>query len=198
MLPLTRDLPQIYRAVDTSHRLEKIAEYYADDPEVAASAQLAKVAVDAEVFHLIKNAAAPAAASPLLKKLMTGAAYGAGAAVPITAGGAYLLGKARDDAQSTAADIRNKVLQTGLGLAGIGGAMYGLHRLAEGSPKQASDDEGAVEELIEKLATVEVIEEMFSRLDPSKLSPEAQKLAFDMAALNRGYGVQLLYEAANA
>jgi hypothetical protein len=190
---------KIFRSVDTSHRLEKIAAYYADDPEVVKQATAAKAAIDNEVFDLVKQASKSDILRSLAHKAGVGAAVGAGATVPIAIVWSYLLGKARDDAALTAADIRNKVLQSGLGLAVIGAGMYGLQKMtSESAPKQASDYGEAREELIRKLATIEVIEDQFAAADQSKLSPEAVKLANDVRALNRSYGVRLLYEAATA
>jgi hypothetical protein len=195
---------KIFRAVDTSHRLEKIAVYYATDAEVVKQAATAKAAVDVEVFDLVKQAQSAgllrrALSSDAARKAGTGALVGAGATLPAVAGGSYLLGKARDDASLTASDVRNKVLQSALGLAGIGAGMYGLQQLTGANiPKQASDNDEAREELVQKLATVEVIETRFAAIDQSTLSPEAVKLSEEVRALNRSYGVRLLYEAANA
>ncbi len=209
MLPkYSTALLKILRSVDTSKHLEKIAQDFKDDPEVFEKASQAKILIDAEVFEMVKSAGL---ASTLGRKALTGAAYGAGAGVPLALGGSYLLGRAGDEAEETTADIRNKVLQTALGLGGIGAGLYGLHRLTGGEPvdinqmagiqrggeKQAAHDENHVEELVEKLATVGMLDDMLNQVDNTSLSEEAQKLATEIRVLNRGYGVQLLYEASH-
>lgn len=191
------------KSVDTSNNLEKIACAFKDDKEVFEKASAAKILVDAEVFALVKKAGL---ASELGRKALTGAAYGAGAAVPAALGGAYLLDRAGDETKETTEDIRNKVLQTALGLSGIGAGMYGLHRLTGGGPllqagmrgeKQASSDTGRVEELVEKLATVGMVDDMLNQINTSSISEDAKKLAAELKIINRGYGVQLLYEASH-
>lgn len=198
MAKLHAYLMDIYKGVDTSKRLEKVAQYYADDEETKNAALTAKIVVDAEVFDLVKRASLK---SELAEKALKGLAYSAAPLAGVGLVGHSLLSKARDDAKETAADIRNKVLQTGLGLAGIGAGMYGLHRLAEGPrsghKKESADHEETVRELVEKLATVGEIEDRLGSLDIDKLSPEAQKLAYELRILNRGYGVQLLHEASH-
>ena len=207
MLPkYSVDLIKIARSVDTSKRMEKLAEDFKDYPEIFEKASALKIAVDAEVFELIKESGM---ASELGRKALTGAAYGAGAAVPAALGGSYLLGRASDETKETTEDIRNKILQTALGVGGIGAGMYGLHRLTGGGPlnlggnapqvgeKRASYEEDHAKELVEKLATVGIVDEMLGNVDTTTLSEDAQKLAAEIRIMNRGYGVQLLYEASH-
>jgi len=185
----------IYRSVDTSNRLEKIAQYYADDETVKTAALRAKVAVDAEVFALVKRAALK---SEMAQNALKGLAYSAAPLAGAGLVGHSLLSKAKHDAEEATSDVRNKVLQTALGLGGIGAGLYGLNRLAEGTDgqeKESADHEATIGELVEKLATVGKIEDNFSSLDIEKLTPDAQKLAYELRVLNQGYGVQLLYEA---
>jgi hypothetical protein len=196
-------MAQIIRCVDTSKRLEKIAADFRDDQEVFEKASAAKILVDAEVFDIIKQADVKSElAARLGRRALKGLGYGAGLALPMTAGGTYLLHRAGEESQETAADIRNKVLQTALGLGGIGAGLYGLHRLTGGGPLLANEkrasapQEEVVTELVEKLATVGVIDDMLDNIG-NDVSEETQKLAAEIRILNRGYGVQLLYEAAH-
>jgi len=191
-------LLDVFRSVNTSKTLEKLAENFENDNEVLEKVSQAKVMVNAEIFSMSKKAAL----NPLLRKLLTGAAYGTGAAVPAVLGGSYLLGRATDEAKETTADIRNKVLQSALGLAGMGAGLYGLHRLSGGGPlvnieKKSEDENVVVEELIEKLGAVGLIEGALDSLEIEKLSEEAQKLAIELRIINQAYGVQLLHEASN-
>ena len=208
-------LVEVYRSVSTSTQLEKIAE--SNDPAVREKAIQVKIAVDAEIFDFIKTAL-----NPWAKKVLTGMAVGGGASVPAGLTGAALLHGAEEKAKRTATDIRNKVLQTALGLAGIGGGLYGLHRLSGGAPlgelidkvkgqgavpeqpsmqeqsmvpdqKQASDDSALLNDVIEKLATVGIIDALLDEV-PDSVSDETKKLAAEIKILNRGYGVNLLYE----
>lgn len=89
-----------------------------------------KIAVDKETFELLKTAAV--SASSLLQSAKDiggraaghagkGLAFGAGAAVPAAIAGKYLIDEGTTEA-------RDKALQAGLGMAAIGGGLYGLHR----------------------------------------------------------------------
>lgn len=196
MASLQAYLMDIYKSVDTSKRLEKIAAYFSDDEEVKLAALRAKIAVDDEIFDLVKHATLK---SELGRKLLAGLAYSAAPLAGTAIVGHSLLSKAKRDAAETAADVRNKVLQTGLGLAVIGGGLYGLHRLADrGQQTKTSEDTNtALQDLVAKLATVGKIEEDFDNLDFDSLSPEAKKLACELRMTNRKYGIQLLYEASH-
>lgn len=212
MLPkYSAALIRIMRSVDTSKRLEKIAQDFKDDAEVFEKACAVKVAIDAEVFNMVKEAGI---FSELGKRSLIGAAYGTGAALPVALGGSYLLDRAGEETKETTEDIRNKVLHTALGLGGIGAGLYGLHRLVGGEPldinrlseekapglpaeKRAAYAGNHAEELVEKLATVGMVDDMLDRVDSVSLSEDAQKLAAELRVLNRGYGVQLLYEASH-
>jgi len=192
MPSLNAHIMDAYRSVDTSHRLAKIAEYYSDDLEVKEAALRAKFLVDAEVFQIAKVASAK---SELGRAALKGLAYGAAPVAGAGVLGYSLLNKAKADAAETTEDIRNKVLQTGLGLAAIGGGLYGLKHMVDGGNKEAADHAATLDELTEKLAAVGRIEDKLSAVDFDKLSPEAKKLAFEVRAMNMGYGVQLLHEA---
>ena len=197
MAKLHAYLMDIYRNVDTSRRLEKVAEYYADDEEVKTAALRAKVAIDAEVFSMAKYAALK---SELAEKALKGLAYSAAPLAGAGLIGHSLLSKAKHDAEEATSDVRNKVLQTALGLGGIGAGLYGLNQLAGGAgahKKEGADHEAVIGELVEKLATVGKIEDNFDHLNFESLSPDAQKLAYELRAVNQGYGVRLLYEASH-
>ena len=245
MAKLHAYLMDIYRSVDTSMRLEKVAEYYANDETVKAAALKAKVAIDAEVFALAKRASLK---SELAQKALGGLAYSAAPVAGAGLVGYSLLNKAKHDAEDATSDVRNKVLQTALGLGGIGAGLYGLNQLTDGHKKesaekkkvnylsvaerkrsgvsldqlkalsrkfpgqvtfahepssgnalqkQSADHEAIISELVEKLAAVGKIEDNFEFLDIEALSPEAQKLAYELRAINQRYGVQLLHEASH-
>jgi len=195
MSTFQQTLLDVQRGVDLSQRLSKIAEYFADDEQVKTAALEAKIAVNAEVFDLVKCANYGQMASK-------GLAY---AGLPILGAGAVgygLLEKAKGDAAEATADIRNKVLQTGLGLGAIGAGLYGLHRAVGSGPilgqqKTSEDAESIVAELVTKLAAVAKIEEDLARVDLEKLSEAARAEALEVRLLNQDYGVRLLYEASH-
>jgi hypothetical protein len=196
MQPLYAGLPEIARAVYLSKNLEKIASTFKDDPNMCRRASEARMLVNAEIFGMVKKAAVEDAASKVLpalgQGLGRGLAYGAGIAAPVVLGGAYLMHRAKNNAAETARDVRNQILLTALGLGGVGAGLYGLKRLGE---KQASLRDEAKLELLEKLATVGILEDLFSGLDREKLSSESRRMANEMQLMNRDYGVQLLFEA---
>lgn len=178
------NLVDIYRAVQTSRTLEKMA---ADDSGAVRDAALtAKVAIDDEIFDHIKTAM-----SPLSRKILKGALVAGAASAPIGAAGYALM----DKADETSSLLQNRVLQTALALAGVGAGLYGLHKMTENSPKTAADENALLQEATDKFATISMIDETLERL-PADLSEEATKLAAEIRALNRGYGVQLLSELA--
>ncbi len=204
-MSLNPRLITVFESVSTAKRLEKIAEYYHDDAEIVEKVAQARCALDAEIFELAKQAAAPSLLADAARWAALGGAGALGLGIPGYAVGHALLGKAGREARETADQVRNDVLLAGLGLAGTGAGLYGLHRLTGGAPiggreapienKQASDNTSELEELTEKLATVGVIDAWLDQLPVEKLSAETQKLAAEIRLLNRGYGVQLLHEA---
>ena len=203
MQPLNPRLPIIFESVSTSKRLEKMAQYFQDDPAVVAKVAEAKIIVDSEIFEMAKEAAT--INSELLRSALKAGAIGAGAALPVGGAAALLLSHAGSEARETSDNVRNNILLTGLGLAGTGAGMYGLHRLTGGGPiggsnpgiKQAADQEAELQELTEKLAAVGALDAMLDAVPMQKLSAVAQKMAAGIRALNRGYGVQLLWEASH-
>lgn len=78
-------------------------------------------------------------------------------------------------------EMANKMVELGVGV-------FGLHKLASQQPATPNP---ILSDAVTKLATVGAIEGMLNLL-PNTLSPETQKLAMEIRALNRGYGVQIL------
>jgi len=187
-------LAEVFKSISTSTQLEKIAETQSE--ALREKAIMVKIAVDAEIFDFIKIAM-----NPWVKKILTGLAVGGGAAVPTGMAGSLLLSQAEEKAKRTTADIRNKVLQSALGVAGIGAGLYGLHRLSGGEPvdvneligKKASDSKSLPDDAIEKLATIGMIDALLDEV-PENVSNDTKKLASEIKILNRGYGIRLLYE----
>ena len=201
-------LAQVYRLVELSNKLEKVAASYKDDPEVLTKTLVVKLSVDNQAFDIVKEALDLNALKTLGKPL----AWGLGVGAPAVLGGRHLINKFYDRSEEATGDVRNKILQTALGLAAIGGGLYGMHRLTGGAPlggyppekktekpaapkpkEKAASLNTLPEEAIEKLATVGVVEGMLSSL-PASTPDETLKLAAEIRVLNRGYGMHLLYE----
>jgi hypothetical protein len=173
-----------YKNLSTSTLLEKLAEN--GDSALQEKIALARAALDDELFYHVKAAGwLPAS------RLARGALLATGAAVPIGMAGYWLKNQITD----TGDELRNRIIQTALALAGVGAGLYGLHR-ATTDEKEASDEQEYMDEAITKLATVGVIEGILDAL-PDTLSEDAQKLAAEIRILNRGYGTQLLRELSN-
>lgn len=218
--PLYSRMPDVVRSVYLSTNLEKIAQENQKDPELYEAAWRAKIAVDAEIFghaqrfaKTLKKTAAPVEAAAAAAKealpsmgeaLKRGLGYGAGIAVPLTAGGAYLAHRGHVESEEAAKAIRNQVLLTALGLGGIGAGAYGLSRMmgkqssAQEMQKQAELQESETKELTEKLASVGMLEDLLDQVEFEKLSADAKNEYLHTRILNRGYGVRLLYEAMQA
>lgn len=208
MTPLHPKLGQVYRKVCLSAEIEKTASARGKNDSINAELSHAKIALDADIFDTIRKTAGwfqEAMKSPIGK----GLAIGTGIAVPTGAAGAYLLNKARDNAEDATADVRNKILQTALGLGGIGAGMYGLHRLTGGGPlfespessesgvaKTSSTSDSLPEDILAKFATIAAIECAMENVDQT--DREAVKLANEVRALNRAYCTNLLYEISHA
>ena len=181
------NLVDVYRTVSTSKTLEKLAA--SDNPELCKTAMRAKALVDAELFEYIKTASL----SPAISKLLKGALYTAGAAVPLGIAGYALMSKADD----TSSLLQSRVLQTALALAGVGAGLYGLHRLSrEEKAASAEDEQELYKEALEKFAAIAYVDDLIGKIDKQTLSSEAKKLATEIQVLNRGYGVHLLHEMA--
>jgi hypothetical protein len=115
--------------------------------------------------------------APYAKNLGLGAA----AAAPAVAGGAYLVNKAKHEAE----DLKNQAL---LGAVGVGGGLITMNHMSNrfgGQSKAASDDDDL--EIVNKLAAVVYIDSLLSRLpatfvdyDVPALRAENDKLAADI------------------
>jgi len=202
MLQIPNNIGYLQRAVDTSHILKKISEYYEDTPGIVKEAAAIKSLVDAEIFLTIKKAGVATSATNTLPKirnlLLRKGLSGAALTIPPAVAGWLLLNKAKENAKDLSADTRNKVIQSGLALALTAAGMYGLHKTmgATNDKKVASyHDAGELHELVEKLAAVQRLDDKLDQIDIRKLSKEAQDATMELGVLNRGYGVHLLYEA---
>jgi hypothetical protein len=188
----------LQRGFAHSNLFEKHA---AEGDEVLA----AKALNDLALFEAVKEAAINwGAARELAGKAMQhpvgkGLAYGTGAAIPAAAAGSYLIGRAGDEARQTTEDVRNKALQTALGVGAVGAGLYGLHRLTqpsqEAAPKQASAETDEI--LLEKLSTVGFLDTLFVEQEKHGADESVRHEALECRMLNAEHGIDLLKQLLN-
>lgn len=191
MIPMSPTLARVYEGLRHSERLDKLAA-------VAGGEELAqilteKAASDNATFELAKQASVLEAGLGAGRKFLgsgfgKGMAVAAGAAIPTVMAGNAISNHATEQA-------RNRALETGAGLAAIGGTMYGLHRMANrGGQKRASVEEAelaAVDGEIQKLAAVGYLDVQLSDAIESA-TEEGAKLASELRSLNREHGIEIL------
>lgn len=171
-----------------------------------------KTANDQAVFALLKHAAAGAITKYLGSPLVKGLMYGTGAAIPVAGAGALLINQAGRESRETTKDIRNKALQAALGIAGIGGSLYALHRATKPTTKtttaytrgpdgeltpmkqmqtkvsETHEDPGT---LVEKLATAGFLDVLFEQQRASA-NVDMRTKAAECQALNAEHAVDIL------
>ena len=148
--------------------------------KAAAAVAILEHIKTAGVIDGVRSVLSSPGAKDLGRKALTGAAVAGGAAVPAVVAGNMISDRATENA-------RNRALQAGAGLMGMGATMYGLHHLANGQ-KQAS----AVDETFLKIAAVGYVDEQLGdMLEDPAATPEEKKLAAELKCLNAEYGVEL-------
>lgn len=201
--------PQFYHAVIKGLRESAALENYLTkqaDEHVLET----KTAHDVQLFTHLKEAGiadlARSAAGSTLGKAVAIAA-------PATAGGAYLLHRAGEEARETTKDLRNKALQTGLGLAGIGAGLYGLHRLTQPNTTKSvraeidpstgqmgpmhvmmskrSSVQDPPQQLLEKLATVGFLDTVLEAQE-KHADAQVRQDASECRLLNAEHGIDIL------
>lgn len=152
---------------------------------------------NAEARGTLKEAAGLA---PALRTTGKALLTTAGVLLPVVGAGGYLLHRTKMKADEIARDTRNKILQAALGAGAVGGGLYGLHKLLESREpsktasvsKIAEDETHVLDDAMAKLATVAAIECLLDNI-PETVPENTQKLAAELRALNRGYGMRILY-----
>lgn len=198
---------RVVAGLKKSAALEKYLETH-DDPDVLQT----KTAHDQQLFSVIKEAGiGDLAAKVMQHPVGRGAAYGLGAAVPATAAGALLINQAGRESRETVEDVRNKALQTALGVGGIGAGLMALNRYMKPSEqkhisygrdasgrmvpmsismsKQSSDDNDQL--LLEKLATVGFLDTLLEEQE-KHASEQVRTDARECRMLNAEHGIDLL------
>jgi hypothetical protein len=172
------DLRRIYDVLMPRLHASAVLAKHAD-----ADALLKKAGTDLATLRLLKYASGPFA-----KGLM----YGAGAAIPAGLIGAGLISHAGNESRKTVEDIRNKALQAALGVAGIGGGLYALHR-ATGDQKHAAAHEPPYD-LLEKLATVGFLDVVFEDQHKNGQDETTRNKAAECLLLNAEHGADILQQ----
>lgn len=187
MVPkITADMTRLYQGLRAHTLLEKQAA--AATPTEREELFTRKVAAANHLFEFIKTSGVldgvKTVAKDLGGKALTGGAIAAGAAIPAT-----LAVNAMSD--HATASARDRALQTGVGLAGLGAGMYGLHRMVSSDKHAASDEE--IEDTLLKLASVGHLDEALTdTLNDKSLTADAHKLAAELRSLNREFGIEIL------
>jgi hypothetical protein len=86
------------------------------------------------------------------------------------------------------ASVADPIQDTANKMAELAVSVYGFNKLAT---SEVATPNPILRDAISKMATVGAIEGMLNQL-PSNVSEETQKLAMEIRALNRGYGVTIL------
>ncbi len=172
--------------VEQVRKAEVLEKYAAQDPDMLAT----KTQLDRDLLDHIKKTAAGllsrAAAHPLGKGLM----LGTGVALPVGLAGSHLIGRVGQEKRDTIEDVRNKALQVAAGLGLIGGGAMAAHRLTQPPAEKRGSAEN--EELLEKLATVGYLDEVFEDQMKNAASTEVRVQAERCHMLNAEHGIDIL------
>jgi hypothetical protein len=172
------------KGVKTSAVLEK---YAAQDSSVLNL----KSEHDFNLFQLLKNAGLQEIAGKIPESVRKGLGYGAGAAIPAAAAGGLLIHQAGNEARDTTEDLRNKALQTALGVGAIGAGLYGLHRATTPDHQKESS---ANDELLSKLATAGYLDVIFEAEEKAADDQDVRRKLSQCRLLNAEHGIQLFHE----
>lgn len=169
------------------------------NPKIAEIVQLlsAQSPDGVRIMNLVKTANL-AAADSFLQQALKGLAIGGGIAIPSALAGKYLLDQAGQQVRERNEETWDHITKTLLGAAGIGAGVYALSRMGQGpaleDEKEAAAEDPVIEELMNKVATTVMIDEMLDSAVSEKMSQDCRKLAEDIRQLNNGYLVELLKE----
>lgn len=187
----------VYRMLKQSQVLEKYASTSAQDEALELKSSQAL-----DLLQYIKEASKGEAIKQLIAKVPEGVrkglAYGAGAMVPVTAGGAYLAHRGGEEAKDTATHIRNQALLAALGIGGVGAGLMGVHRALTPQAQPSPVKTGAVLEnedvLLEKLATVGFLDVILEAQEKNGADATIRRDATECRRLNAEHGVDILQQ----
>ena len=205
------DMLTLYREVTAALNKAAVLEKYA-----AADPSNEKLSWKAEqarnLFDYIKTAGvADLAARAMAHPVGRGAMYAAGAAIPATAAGAYLIHRGGEEARETASDVRNKALQVALGVGGVDAGLMGINRLLKPSQQTSEsygrspsgdmqllnryvNKTGSVDEelLLEKFATTGFLDTLLEDQEKNGADESIKRDARECRYLNAEHGVDIL------
>jgi hypothetical protein len=186
MIPVSAKMGQLLAGLRDSRKLEKVAAVSSGQElelillsKRAADSKLFETAKEAGVWDTVRNGAQAAWQHPLAGKALAGGAVAAGAAVPAVIAGNMMSDHATEQA-------RNRALEAGVGLAGVGATMYGLHHMVGGN-KTAGDEAADLEQALAKLAAVGYLDEQLT-----KAAADGSPQALELRDLNREFGIEIL------
>jgi hypothetical protein len=203
------EILKMYRGLYFSLKLEKLASAVPDDAKTILMQK--KREVDSHTFALLKTAAV--SSKPVVdalragsKNVLHGVSWGVGAGIP-AAGLAMHVSKQQGD------DAKKKAIATGIGLAALGGALYGIHKSK--NPRQRGGQfimsekrrEGypttrtstikmpipmqKQSDILNKIAAVGYLDHMLAQVIELETSPSVIKLARENITSNIETGIQL-------
>ena len=180
---------EVTAALNKAAVLEKHAAADPSDEKLTWKAEQAR-----NLFDHIKEASAltDLATRAMAHPLGRGAMYAAGAAIPATAAGAYLIHRGGEEARETASDVRNKALQAALGIGGIGAGLMGVHRLLTPATKTGSLASTDAETLLEKFATTGFLDALLEDQEKNGADETVRRDARECRFLNAEHGVDIL------
>jgi len=155
-----------------------------------------------DLLQYVKEASKGEALKQLVEKVPEGVrkglAYGAGAMVPVAAGGAYLMHRGGEEAKNTATHVRNQALLAALGIGGVGAGLMGVHRALTPKQQVTTNKVGSVVDhenvLIEKLATVGYLETILEVQEKHGANAEVRRDATECRRLNAEHGLDILQQ----
>jgi hypothetical protein len=191
MIAISSKMGRLLAGLRSAGQMDKLAsEATGEDLEQVL---LAKRKADSSLFDLAKEASAldgirgglsAAWNHPVAGKMLAGGAAAAGAAVPAVIAGNMISDHATEQA-------RNRALEAGAGLAGLGATMYGLHRMTSNA-KTAMEEDLWLTRAVEKLASIGYLDEILTQALVNADTDSGRKEAADLRDLNREYGIEIL------
>lgn len=192
-LSLQQCYETVYRMLKQSAVLEKYASTSAQEEALELRSTQAL-----DLLQFIKEASKLDAAKTLVERIPAGVrkglAYGAGAMVPVTAGGAYIAHRAGDEARDTATHIRNQALLAAGAIGGVGAGLMGVHRALTPGPQTKTGSVNEDHVLIEKLATIGFLDTILEEQEKNGTNASLRRDAAECRRLNAEHCVDILQQ----
>lgn len=202
---MERQYPSLHRCYETVYRMLKqsqVLEKYAMTSAQNEALEL-KSSQALDLLQYIKEASKGEALKQVIEKVPEGVrkglAYGAGAMVPVTAGGAYLMHRGGEEAKDTATHVRNQALLAALGIGGVGAGLMGVHRALTPDkqptrPRTKTSSTNEDDVLIEKLATIGFLDVVLEEQEKHGTDVSIRRDATECRRLNAEHGMDILQQ----